>query len=99
MTTALCLGLRSLTTFQTDYPLTTQQLYCGLARERKRGSFKGHTRNGNSGLTARKDEQTLKLQQKWGSDVVQIDDKVKKGSRKLKAYDINPVIKIPIAGI
>lgn len=45
-------------------------------------------------------EQIKKLQKKWGKHIVKEDTKKEKNaSKKIKSFDINPVIKIPIKGV
>lgn len=39
------------------------------------------------------------LQKKWGSDIVKEDISNKGGTKKVKRFDYNPIIKIPIKGI
>lgn len=47
----------------------------------------------------REREQFKLLQQKWGSDIVKEDKSNKGHSKKQKAFDYNPIIKVPIKGI
>jgi hypothetical protein len=42
-------------------------------------------------------EQNDKLRKKWGSEIIHFDTSNKSG--KVKNYDINPIIKIPIKGV
>ena len=44
-------------------------------------------------------EQFELLQKKWGSEIVKHDPLNRGHTKKVKRFDYNPIIKIPIAGI
>lgn len=45
-------------------------------------------------------EQLIMLREKWGAKIVQLDmGETKHDARRLKKFDLNPVIKIPIRGV
>lgn len=44
-------------------------------------------------------EQFELLQKKWGSDIVRQDNSNKGKTKKIKSFDYNPIIKVPIKGI
>ena len=44
-------------------------------------------------------EQFELLQNKWGKDIVRLDESNKGHSEKVKRFDYNPIIKVPIKGI
>lgn len=48
---------------------------------------------------AREREQFLLLQRKWGSGIVREDRSNKGKTKKVKRFDYNPIIKVPIKGI
>ena len=48
-------------------------------------------------ISKEKDQLRL-LQQKWGTKIVR-EDKGNKSGKKIKSYDINPIIKVPIKGV
>ena len=63
---------------------------------------KQHTNKGGcaSYRTVKKEQEQFKLlEKKWGSKIVRTDSRDRKGQVKETLYDINPIIKIPIAGI
>lgn len=47
----------------------------------------------------REKEQFKLLQKKWGSDIVKEDSSNKGRTKKVKQFDYNPIIKIPIRGV
>jgi hypothetical protein len=48
----------------------------------------------------RERNQFLELQKKWGSDIVRIDTQGGQvNQRKSTNWDINPVVRVPIAGV
>lgn len=47
----------------------------------------------------REQEQLELLQKKWGSDIVREDKSNKGKTKKVKVFDYNPIIKVPIKGI
>lgn len=47
----------------------------------------------------REKEQFDLLQKKWGNDIVREDKSNKGGTKKIKRFDYNPIIKVPIKGI
>lgn len=47
----------------------------------------------------REKEQFELLQKKWGKDIVRYDSSKRKGAKKEKMFDYNPIIKIPIKGV
>ena len=48
----------------------------------------------------REKEQLELLQRKWGSRIVQIDTgEAYHMARKIKKFDLNPIIKIPVRGV
>ena len=47
----------------------------------------------------REQEQFELLQKKWGSNIVREDKSNKGQTKKVKVFDYNPIIKVPIKGI
>jgi hypothetical protein len=47
----------------------------------------------------REREQFELLQKKWGNNIVKEDASNKGRSKKVKKFDYNPIIKVPIKGI
>lgn len=91
-----------------DYDMTIQQCekYRGLLRVNRAYYFKKSMENvGGCGMyrnVEREKAQLELLQKKWGSEIVQMDSLKKSRNHlttKRRAFDINPVIRIPIAGI
>lgn len=48
---------------------------------------------------AREREQFELLQRKWGSDIVKQDKAKRAGTQKVKVFDYNPIIHVPIKGV
>lgn len=91
-----------------DYDMTIQQCdrYRGLLRVNRAYYFKKSMENvGGCGMyrnVEREKAQLELLQKKWGSEIVQMDSLTKSRNHlttKRRAFDINPVIRIPIAGV
>ena len=88
-----------------DYDLSIQAL--NKYRKILRVNFehyvcKQHTNEGGCAsyrTINREKKQLLLLQKKWGKSIVKEDTTKKKNSNKVKTFDINPVIKVPIGGI
>lgn len=91
-----------------DYDMTFQQCLAhrGLMRVNKAWYVKKSAENVGGCATyrsiEREREQLLLLQKKWGDDLVRMDsleNSRSHKSEKVRTYDINPVIRVPIAGI
>ena len=88
-----------------DYDLTLQVM--NKYRKALRINFlhyvvKQHSNPGGCAsyrTVGREQEQFRMLQAKWGTKIVRRDNGEVKNSRKKKTYDINPIIKVPIAGV
>ena len=86
-----------------DYSIMTANKYRKLLRINY--AFMVKKDHANIGGCA--DTRTIEVEQeqmklfinKWGNRIVRIDESKKKGSKKMRVYDINPVIKIPIKGV
>lgn len=91
-----------------DYDMTIQQClrYRGLLRVNRAYYYKKSMENvGGCGMyrnVEREKEQLALLQRKWGAEIVRadsLDHSRNHLTNKKRAFDINPVIRIPIAGI
>lgn len=91
-----------------DYDMTIQQCntYRGLLRVNKAFYKKKSAENVGGCATYRnvdfEKEQLLDLQKKWGSRIVKMDSLTTSrshSSNKKRNFDINPIVKIPIAGV
>ncbi len=91
-----------------DYDMTIQQCmkYRGVLRVNRAYYYKKSMENvGGCGMyrnVEREKAQLELLQKKWGTEIVQSDSLTKSRNHlttKKRAFDINPVIRIPIAGI
>ena len=91
-----------------DYDMTIQQClkYRGLLRVNKFFYIKKSAENvgGCASIRSveREEEQFNLLQQKWGSRIVKkekLSNSLSHSSKKVRKFDINPIINIPIKGI
>lgn len=89
-----------------DYDMTLQ--VCNKYRKALRFNMynyvaKQHTNEGGCAVYRTMDrerDQFLKLQQKWGSDIVRMDTQGGQvNQRKRTNWDINPIVRVPIAGV
>lgn len=88
-----------------DYDMTLQQCnkYRGCLRLNfltynvKQSEQKGGCATYRTML--REKEQFVLLQKKWGKDIVKEDKSNKGKTQKIKMFDYNPIIKVPIKGI
>ncbi len=88
-----------------DYDITLQHMlkYRGALRVQKyhynckQSEQKGGCATYRSMIKEK--EQFDLLVKKWGSDIVRYDSTVRKGTKKQKSFDYNPIIKVPIKGV
>jgi len=86
--------------FEEDYDFSVQVLrkYRKLLRFNKWSYFCGHIKN-KGGIVSmrtqeRENQQNIKLQKKWGSNIVTLKRKTYRGNST-----INPIVKVPIVGV
>lgn len=91
-----------------DYDMTISQceMYRGVLRVNRAHYLKKSMENvGGCGMyrnVEKEKEQFLELQKKWGDKIVQMDSLDNSRNHKTearRAFDINPVIRIPIGGV
>lgn len=91
--------------FKDDYDMTLQQLNTERVVLRVNAYHYICKQSENvGGLAAyrnrdREREQTELLQRKWGSKIVKFDESNKGHTDKVKRFDYNPIIKVPIKGV